>query len=188
MGFGLCASTNLYVRLLGSNRPSFPFRAHSLDSPASVQVDPATTAKDKPKSTRARAGTIRASDFQQARAPPTALDGNSNANASVSYARRTRSGTVVGPSASSAIVASTVLSHDARIATSSRSKGCVLPLPRVEDVGMESEDELLLKGRLDADLKYLGLPGRMLRSSRKVFEIEDESDDELLLSGKWMEI
>ncbi|KZP13242.1 hypothetical protein FIBSPDRAFT_936496 [Athelia psychrophila] len=165
----------------GSNR-SMPSRAHSLDHSASIRL-PATAVdkgKGKRPATRARAGTIRASDFQNAQPPPASR--SSTAEAGVSRARRTRSGTIVGPNASNAIIAPAAAPSD----PSSRPTASAPPLAAVEDVVMEpeSDDELLLKspGWIDADLEYIGLPARKkVRGKRVSAQPRDESPDPLAL-------
>jgi hypothetical protein len=173
-------------------------RTRSLDSPASIQLEPTAIdkGKQKAKPARDRAGTIRASDYQQTKVPPVAVGASTSSAANVShpYVRRTRSGTVVGPLASSAIMAPTpVVSHQHRIGSSSRiqsqtqTQDRVAPQPKGIDIDIESDDELLLKtpGWLDVDFEYLGLPTHKFHSHALNPQANGESDDELLLTGKW---
>ncbi|KAF7974111.1 hypothetical protein HWV62_13313 [Athelia sp. TMB] len=169
----------------GSNR-KMPSRTQSLDNSTSTSIVDKSKGKQTVK--RARAGTIRASDFQKPQPPALAVD--------TSRARRTRSGTIVGPNASSSIIAP----PDPQ--PSSRASARVLS---VDDVGMESsEDELLLKSKwVDADLEYIGLPARQKgrrappkprpfsRPPARVAPVDDvgidSSDDELLLKSPWVD-
>lgn len=151
-----------------------PSRSHSLNDAVSLRP-PITTVdkgegKQPPTRARARAGTIRASDYQKILAPPLSRSSLAASEVSISRTRRTRSGTIVGPNASDAIVAPVALSAipaDPRSSSSSRltAQRNALPLAAVEDVAMESDDELLLKspGWVDADFEYLGLPARKKR-------------------------
>jgi hypothetical protein len=98
----------------------------------------------------------------------------------------------VGPRVSSAIAAPTpVISHQNRIGSSSQTqtntRARAPAQPEIIETDIESDDELLLKspGWLDADLEYLGLPIHKFHSRALGPQLEGESDDELLLRGKW---
>jgi hypothetical protein len=193
---------------LGPNKSStapLVARARSLDSPATIQVDPSTADKGKPKARRPRdrAGTIRASDYQQTKAPPTVKSTITNDGTGVphAHARRTRSGTVVGPRASDTVIPPTpVITRHPQTGSSlqaqlqsqydahAQSQGLATQAEGIEiDIDIESDDELLLKapGWIDEDLEYLGLPTHKFHSRALNPQADGESDDDLLLTGKW---
>jgi hypothetical protein len=179
---------------LGPNKSStvpLVARARSLDSPATIQVDPTTAHKGKQKARRARdrAGTIRASDYQQTNAPPIVKNTITNDGTSVphAHARRTRSGTVVGPRAPDTVISPT-LAIARNPDTHPQPQGLVTQVEGIEiDIDIESDDELLLKapGWIDEDLEYLGPPIHKFHSHALDPQADGESDDDLLLTGKW---
>ncbi|KIM88213.1 hypothetical protein PILCRDRAFT_770926 [Piloderma croceum F 1598] len=180
-------------------------RARSLDSPATIQVDPTAVHKgtQKARRTRDRAGTIRASDYQQTKAPLIVKSTITNDGTSVPHAhvRRTRSGTVVGPRAPDTIISPTpAIARHPRTGSSSQaqiqsqydthtqSQGLATPAEGIEiDIDIESDDELLLKvpGWIDEDLEYLGPQTHKFHSRALDPQADGESDDDLLLTGKW---
>ncbi|KIK97345.1 hypothetical protein PAXRUDRAFT_24681 [Paxillus rubicundulus Ve08.2h10] len=139
-------------------------RSHSLDSPASIVA--ATSAKKTlptHKPARNRAGTIRASDY--AKPGPSSTTA---AVASLPGARRTRSGTVVGPNSK--------LAKDPALASRVAMRTPAAELP-VVGFDSESDDELLLKGPWIEDLVYLGLPVPT--------HMGEAEADEMNLGGLW---
>ncbi|KIJ65211.1 hypothetical protein HYDPIDRAFT_39835 [Hydnomerulius pinastri MD-312] len=128
-------------------------RSHSLDNPASITTT-ATTKKSssKRKPARNRAGTIRASDYMQpipSTSTTTLASTILGPGGSRPGARRTRSGTVVGPNSK--------LAKGPELPT---RVAIHIPIVELPFFGSESEsdDELLLKGPWLEDLEYLGLP------------------------------
>ena len=194
---------------LGQNKSSAApliARTRSLDSPASIQLDQTATDKGKQKARRARdrAGTIRASDYQHTEALPIVKGTITNGGTDPSHphARRTRSGTVVGPRASDIVIPPTpVIARYPRTSSSSQtpfqsqydahaqSQGLLAAQAEEIEVDIESDDELLLKapGWIDAGLEYLGLPTHKFHSRALGPQVDGESDDDLLLTGKWRE-
>ena len=179
-----------------SAKATLDVHTRSLDGPVSIRVDPAATDKAKQKTRRARdrAGTIRASDYQQIKALPVLAGANRSNSAGVAHAhtRRTRSGTIVGPSVTGVIVPPTpIIARDPRVGSSPHIPPQAQTLPTSEaevlENDIETDDELLLKapGWLDVDLEYLGLPTHKFYSRALEPPTEVDSDDELLLSGKW---
>ena len=124
---------------LKSTFPHLP-RTKSLDSGASVLFFPLPP----PASTsgRKRAGTIRASDYQLATTTTTS---------SHAIARRTRSGTIVGPNSMNAM----------KVPTPIISRKKPIPVPKEESYSESGSDgELVLKASRwkEEDFEYLGLP------------------------------
>lgn len=160
-----------------STQARLTFRTRSLDDSASVLVESSELEGGKQKTGRNRAGTIRASEYQQQR---TSVVANTNSRAlptELSLSRRTRSGTITGPRAS---VLPTTTSQKYNIAPAFRkhiSSSSKSP---------ESDDELLLKapGWVDEDLEYLGLPNH----ARTLTAQTDEEPDELMLTGQWRDV
>lgn len=97
------------------------------------------------------------------------------------HARRTRSGTVVGPRAEPTPVVScgrrTIPTPQAEV---------LIPLPD-QAQETESDDEILLKspGWLDADFEYLGLPNHQFYNRALRLQQDDEPNDELLMIRGW---
>lgn len=146
-----------------------------MDSSAAIQVDSNNNDKGDSKGRRRRAGTIRASDIQQR---PIAVISTSAAPViNGSHARRTRSGTIVGPRAERL----PAVSHKQRAAPVPQA----VPLPYQAEEA-ESDDEILLKspGWLDADLEYLGLPIDRFHYRVLCSQQDEDPDDELLIIGK----
>lgn len=85
----------------------------------------------------------------------------------------------------SGVVIASVLSQRS-IDSSSQCQSQVRTTAQSEVADIESDDELLLKapGWLDEDLEYLGLPMHKFHSRALGPQPGEESDDELLLTGK----
>ncbi|KAH7885769.1 hypothetical protein F5I97DRAFT_1967275 [Phlebopus sp. FC_14] len=143
-------------------------RSHSLDGSVATTEAKKVTSKRKPA--RDRAGTIRASDFVRPNpSVPATSRGSTVAGTSkaISCARRTRSGTVVGPNSKLANVPAPACNP------ATRAK---VPVSKSAPEA-ESDDEVLLKSCWIEDFEYLGLPAP---EGWKQMEV-----DELNLGGLW---
>jgi hypothetical protein len=146
--------------------------SRSLDSPVQIElrkpVNNNNINKEKRYGKRNRAGTIRASDFMQPNiandlgkqdAPP--LGGNGSI-----VTRRTRSGTVIGPSQSFTRTRSGTIIGPSR------------PAPSRPTVAPRNQQHAHTRPSGDLDLEAHA--GKL-----PVLNSEDESEDELLLKGHW---
>ncbi|KAG9309904.1 hypothetical protein JVU11DRAFT_9936 [Chiua virens] len=148
-----------------THRPSAAVPLHGRSR--SSQDAPAKTSTRKSvnrKSARNRASTIRASEFARPGVSPSDVASRSTASL-LPNARRTRSGTVVGPN-------SKLATKDAGL-----SAGTAQGIEAVEPESEELDDELLLKSCWIEDVEYLGLPAL---ANRKEVEA-----DEMNLGGLW---
>jgi len=100
----------------------------------------------------------------------------------------------VGPRASDIVIPPTRTGSSSQAQLQSQydahaqSQGLATQAEGIEiDIDIESDDELLLKapGWIDEDLEYLGLPTHKFHSRALNPQADGESDDDLLLTGKW---